>query len=766
MQRPRQRKQPPSADSKPKLKDAKRVAAPMSARRLWAFRLTAALLLPGLLLVGLEAGLRLANYGHPTSFFLSQMAGGRERLVENSAFGLRFFPPAVARSPSPISFEARKTPGAYRVFLFGESAALGDPRPAYGVGRYLEALLRERYPGASIEVVCVAMTAINSHGILPIARECARLEGDAWIVYMGNNEMAGPFGANTVFGPQTPKLRFVRTLLSLQATRTGQWLAGLNRRLRGEGNGPAWTGLRMFLQSQIAPGDERRAVVYDHFRRNLEAIVRTGTRNGSRVLLSTVAVNLKDSPPFASLHGPRFDAARRGEWEQLYAAGQQAEAAGNATEAIRAYEQAARLDPEFAELQFRIGRCWSSLTNFVPARKAFEAACDADALPFRADSRLNSIILDTANRFGGGNVDAVNAGAALARLTPEGVAGGEAFHEHVHLNFAGNYHLARAFAEKLEPSLPAAIKADGKPAWAAQERCERRLALTDWNRHAVLESVVPRVAEPPFTQQLDHPARLKARYAEAAELKQRLQPTGYLEAREVYLEALKRDPDDFKLHANFAEFLETTGNLPEATTEWERVAALLPHHHVAFFQVGRLLSARRKYDEAESAFQKALALRPDLAEANVQLGNIQTARGKPELAMAQYQAALRRRPEEPEVHRALADALAAQGRRPEAVASLRDAIRLRPSYWEARYLLAIELASSGKIPQAEAEFEEVIRLRPGFALAHLNLGVALARQNRLLEALRQFQETLRIDPGNKKAQEHLEVVQKLVSRPR
>ena len=65
---------------------------------------------------------------------------------------------------------AKKPAGAYRIFLFGESAAQGDPDPSFGAGRYLQALLRERYPGMDFEVVCVAMTAINSHAILPIVR--------------------------------------------------------------------------------------------------------------------------------------------------------------------------------------------------------------------------------------------------------------------------------------------------------------------------------------------------------------------------------------------------------------------------------------------------------------------------------------------------------------------------------------------------------------------------------------------------------------------
>ena len=74
----------------------------------------------------------------------------------------------------------------------------------------MEVLLRERYPGVNFEVVNVAITAINSHVIVPIARECARYQGDLWIIYMGNNEMIGPFGAATVFGAKAPPWPLVR----------------------------------------------------------------------------------------------------------------------------------------------------------------------------------------------------------------------------------------------------------------------------------------------------------------------------------------------------------------------------------------------------------------------------------------------------------------------------------------------------------------------------------------------------------------------------
>ncbi len=182
--------------------------APVSSGKRWAFRLTALTLLPVGLLVGLELVLRLLGYGYPTAFFLSGKAGGQSILVENKKFGWRFFPREMARTPGAISMPARKPGGVCRIFILGESAAFGDPEPAYGFGRILEVLLQERYPGVRFEVVNAAMTAINSHVILPIARDCAAQDGDVWLVYMGNNEVIGPYGAGTVFGSSGASLLY------------------------------------------------------------------------------------------------------------------------------------------------------------------------------------------------------------------------------------------------------------------------------------------------------------------------------------------------------------------------------------------------------------------------------------------------------------------------------------------------------------------------------------------------------------------------------
>jgi hypothetical protein len=153
--------------------------------RLWMFRLAAMLVAPLLLLV-LEVGLRLADYGYPTGFYVRAAGAGVD--MTNYRFGWRFFPPSIARSPEPHLLSA-KAPGTIRIFVLGGSAAQGVPNPRFNFGRILEVMLQDRYPGLSFEVVNTAMTAINSHVVREIVRDCAQHEPSAFLVYMGNNEV-------------------------------------------------------------------------------------------------------------------------------------------------------------------------------------------------------------------------------------------------------------------------------------------------------------------------------------------------------------------------------------------------------------------------------------------------------------------------------------------------------------------------------------------------------------------------------------------------
>ena len=82
------------------------------------------------------------------------------------------------RQPASFASPRSKPTDTVRIFVLGESAAFGDPQPAFGLPRMLQALLSRRYPAVRFEVVNAAMTGINSHVIVPIARDLARADGD------------------------------------------------------------------------------------------------------------------------------------------------------------------------------------------------------------------------------------------------------------------------------------------------------------------------------------------------------------------------------------------------------------------------------------------------------------------------------------------------------------------------------------------------------------------------------------------------------------
>ena len=90
----------------------------------------------------------------------------------------------------------------------------------------------------------------------------------------------------------------------------------------------------MFLGNQVAADDPRLAAVYDNFRQNLIDICGIARRAGAGVILSTVAVNLRDCPPFASQHRSDLSPEELAKWKSIYQAGIELEAKEQWAEAI------------------------------------------------------------------------------------------------------------------------------------------------------------------------------------------------------------------------------------------------------------------------------------------------------------------------------------------------------------------------------------------------------------------------------------------------
>jgi tetratricopeptide (TPR) repeat protein len=757
-------------------------------------RLFAMTFVPLLLLGGIEVGLRLAGYGYDAHYFRQIQINGQVFYVPNEKFGERFFPPAIARTAPPFQFSAEKATNSYRIFLLGESAANGDPDTTYGFGRYLKILLRERYPETDFEVISLAMTAIDSSTILPIARECARHQGDLWLIYMGNNEMVGPFGAETAYGLRAPSLGVIRSILAIKSTRIGQLLDSFGRQLRSNASTPKkWGGMEMFANNRLGHDDSARLRAYANFKGNLEDILRAAHQADVPVILSTMAVNLKDCAPFASIHAAGLDKNQESAWDKIYSDGIGLETAGSYQEALARYQKAAQIDPQFADLQFRMGSCNVALTNDDQAGRDFELARDYDALDFRSDTRINSAIKEAASRHAGQGVYLLDAASALAQASPYGIPGLELFYEHVHFNFAGNYLLALNFAQEVKKILPASITVRDKGKWTSAELCDDRLAATVWDRQRVWQPILSRIMAPPFTGQFNHAANLKIYEAKVTEAKSLMNTQTPEQARQMYERALVMSPDDYFLNGNFERFLEAAGYLPQAIVEAKRCCELVPQLPGGYYYAGTLLVREGKITEAAEYFSRALAIRSDYAEAQnemgellanqqktaeaatwfkraihanpgyveayIGLGFLQQNQGDISAAMVNYQQAAGLEPAGPADYFNRANVAAAQYQWDEAIACLRAVVKAKPDFWQAHYQLGVQLAAKGQAEEAERQFSETIRYRPDFIQAHLDLGTSLATQGKLDRALAEFHMALQLDPANTSAQQQITAIE-------
>jgi tetratricopeptide (TPR) repeat protein len=569
-----------------------------------------------MLLLSAEGLLRLAGYGYYPHFFQKRMIQGRPVLTDNQAYGRRFFPPGLVRYPRPFTMPAVKPPGTLRIFVLGESAAMGDPDPKFGLPRMLQVLLRERFPNRRFEVVNAAMTAINSHVILPIARDCAAQQADLWIIYMGNNEMVGPFGSTTVFGPRAPPLALVRASLLLKTTRLGQLLdAGRYFIRRGHQPLPEWGGMEMMADLKVSHDAPAVAAVYRHFERNLTDLLAVGVRAHVPMLLCTVATNLKDCAPFGSLHRADLPAADLADWQAAYDAGAALQKTGHLTEASAAFERAARIDGDYADLAFRRADCDHLSGQGPEAARFFRQARDEDALQFRADSRINQMIRQAAAAFADRRVSLVDAEELFATNSPRGLAGAEYFYEHVHLNPEGNYLLARSLAEQAAKAL--SLDAPGQ--WLPEPECLRLLGLTDWSRYDALQIILDRVQAPPFTYQLNHARQVENLSEQLARYRLARKPAEVrLEARQVS-EAVAHQPDDADLHSILAALLAAAGDNPGAEAQWREAIALLPQAVEPRLKLAQLLGQLGRLPEAAKQCREVLRLDPHNARAQAQL---------------------------------------------------------------------------------------------------------------------------------------------------
>ncbi len=603
-----------------------------------------------------EGILALAGYGPPRKLFVRRDAGGEQIYQLNREISELFFPSWATKPPGYEHFPVKKGHDTYRIMATGASSTMGDPfGPQTAFPELLGHMLRDVAPERSYEVVNCAVIAISSLDVLLLHKETLGYKPDAVLIYTGHNEAYGADGIDTPVQ---------RSFSSRGAAKLWLWFRNIRlvRLLReafgglfsGGGSGqPPEEGFGMWLmRDRLVPAcGEKHARMLDYYRANLVEMLKTSRAAGVDVILCTLISNLRDQSPMGSVHGCDFDAAQDAAWQAAFDRAKARMAAADWAGAREELQACRELDPEYAEVRFRLGRCLDALGDSAAAFEEYQAARDFDAIHFRACSAQNEIIRQVAREWDTGGrhrVVLVDLERMLLEAYPYG-PGHRVFTEHVHPYPAGHAWMAQAIARRLsESELAAELGAWDLAGLAAPREYVDRVGMSALDVSAGLYLTdLHKLAKWPFTGCYENGRARERIQDQIRALRQQLNPSEL-----AVFEAIPTDRTgdlyDFgKRHYYLFTQYRAQRMGPQALREIAIARSYWWPEAFLEVDLAQILVGLGQLDEAARHLQRARALDPDYAPAHFVAGALHHSRGELDLARREFQAYLRAAPQGP-----------------------------------------------------------------------------------------------------------------------
>jgi len=377
------------------------------------------LISPIVLLLLLELLLRIFGFGNSYPLFIPAKSSSGYLQPNPSVIKRYFSNPKLAPDiqPDTFFFRSKKPNNSFRIVIQGGSTAAGFPFGRFGS---LHGMLQQRfkrlYPEKDIEIISTAMSAVNSYTLLDFTDEIVAIEPDLVLIYAGHNEFVGIMGVGSSYSVKNNRSATL-VFLKIKELRLFQLMQSVVSFFQQdepndsqENNGHSKPDNRTLMakiskEKEIYLNSELYQRGVEQFDNNLSLILSRYQQADIPVMISTLARNEKDQPPFSSSNG------------EFSASG-----------------------------YFNKAREFQRLGNFGKALIAYKQAADRDLLRFRAPSYFNQIIKKQASSHNAILVDGEN---ALRKKSSDGIIGFQHMFEHLHPNARGYFLLAEAFADKI-----------------------------------------------------------------------------------------------------------------------------------------------------------------------------------------------------------------------------------------------------------------------------------------------------------------------------
>jgi len=566
------------------------------------FTFISIVVVPLLFFVLLEASLMAFGVGIPFDYFHEIDINGEAHYQENPDFANQFYPASLNIGPLENTFAEERSPDLLRVYVLGGSAAQGFPLKNHGIDRLLAAQLRAALPSRKIEVINTAMTSVNSHVVYAVAKSIPEDSADYAVILMGNNEVVGPYGPGTFNQNFLANINLIRAIQSLKRTRIWQALDGLLQQVKPSDamQELEWEGMQMFTNHGVPLDDPRMDSVYDHYQDNLVSIIETLRDKGIHVILSSVPVNLRHSPPFLSVHSPGLSGEQLDQWGELTGRGTQSSDAGNWDDAVTSFQAALEIDPDYADTHFRLATAFENMGQFQEAKTHYQRALDLDALRFRADTKINHIIQKVAADLEGDTFSFVDSAAAFEQASQPFQPGWNLLLEHVHYNFSGNHVLAAETSRSIMSNLTGVDTFVPLPSIEVA----KRVGFPNYDTIEEIRNLQGMIQHPPFPGQSNYTEFEKMLNAKLADMTREVgSPTAVVQRRR---DVTSNGLADWKVHFELAVLNQRLRNPPAMYYHLRQILELHPHNRESYMKIAEEMSKEGKWSEVIPYLEQSL----------------------------------------------------------------------------------------------------------------------------------------------------------------
>jgi tetratricopeptide (TPR) repeat protein len=357
-------------------------------------------------------------------------------------------------------------------------------------------------------------------------------------------------------------------------------------------------------------------------------------------------------------------------------------------DAIRHFKEAARLNPENADILFELGKVQYRTGRFRDAKDSFEGAIHL--VPNFDRAYFNLGLTETQL----GNTDrAVSAFSNTIHydpeLTPAYFALANAYRSKGDLGKAAeNYKTAvTRDPENVNYNLYYGINLYDQEKYEQAEAYFNNAVDLDESRADVYYNLAQ--------------ARIKLNKANAA--------------LEAAAQAVKLKGDSPLYVYTLGQSAELTGNIDYAVQAYEKAIALDPSYIKPRINLGILYDRRGEYDRALKHLLAAYKVDSSSIEVNNNLGNVYLHAELYRDAITHYKKAVAAQPNATLMRYNLAIAYIETDQKALAKESLSELIKIDPAFWDAYYRLGMLLYSEGETEGAQAIFKRLLERQPNYS---------------------------------------------------